>query len=72
MNRMVLPGLCLGLALMMGGNPLFAGGAKELKVGDKAPDFKLPGSDGKTYKLSDFKGKQVVVLAWYPLAFTGG
>jgi len=32
-----------------------------LKVGDAAPDFTLKGSDGKTYKLSDFKGKQAVV-----------
>lgn len=46
--------------------------ADELKVGDKAPDFSLPGSDGKTYKLSDFKGKQAVVLAWFPKAFTPG
>ncbi len=46
--------------------------AGELKVGDAAPDFQLTGSDGKMYKLSDFNGKQAVVLAWYPLAFTGG
>jgi peroxiredoxin Q/BCP len=45
--------------------------ADELKVGDKAPDFSLPGSDGKTYSLADFKGK-TVVLAWFPKAFTGG
>ena len=44
----------------------------ELKTGDDAPAFELPGSDGKTYKLADFKGKQVVVVAWYPKAFTGG
>lgn len=44
----------------------------EVKVGDACPDFKLKGSDGKTYKLSDFKGKQAVVIAWYPKAFTGG
>ena len=43
-----------------------------LKVGDPAPDFTLPGTDGKTYKLSDFKGKKNVVLAFYVLAFTGG
>ena len=47
-------------------------GMAELKVGDVAPDFQLPGSDGKTYKLSSFKGKQPVVIAWYPKAFTGG
>jgi peroxiredoxin Q/BCP len=46
--------------------------AAELKVGDDAPDFSMVGSDGKTYKLSDFKGKQAVVVAWYPRAFTGG
>ncbi len=45
---------------------------KELKPGDKAPEFELPGSDGKTYKLADFKDKQAVVLAWFPKAFTGG
>jgi cytochrome oxidase Cu insertion factor (SCO1/SenC/PrrC family) len=42
-----------------------------LKVGDMAPDFALPGSDGKTHKLSDYRGK-TVVLAWFPKAFTGG
>ena len=46
--------------------------AEDLKVGDKAPDFALQGSDGKEYKLSDFKGKQAVVLAWFPKAFTPG
>ena len=46
--------------------------AEPLKVGDDAPNFELKGSDGKTYKLSDFKGKKAVVIAWYPKAFTGG
>ena len=40
--------------------------------GDEAPAFELPGSDGKTYKLSDFADKKVVVVAWFPKAFTGG
>ena len=43
-----------------------------LKVGDPAPEFALRATDGKTYKLSDFKGKKNVVLAIYVLAFTGG
>ncbi len=46
--------------------------AVELKVGDPAPAFSLPGSDGKTYALADFAGKRAVVLAWFPKAFTGG
>ena len=59
--------LALGLGLLAGG--VFAA---DLKVGDMAPDFNLKGSDGKTYKLSDFKGRSAVVLAWFPKAFTGG
>jgi thioredoxin-dependent peroxiredoxin len=46
--------------------------AAELKVGDKAPDFSLVGSDGKTHKLAEYRGKQAVVLAWFPKAFTPG
>ena len=49
-----------------------AAAAPKLKVGDLAPDFTLPGTDGKTYKLSDFRGQKNVVLAFYVLAFTGG
>ena len=46
--------------------------AAELKAGDAAPNFKLQGSDGKTHSLADFKGKQAVVVAWFPKAFTPG
>lgn len=42
-----------------------------LKVGETAPDFELPGVGGKTVKLSDFQGKQSVILSFHPLAFTG-
>ena len=49
-----------------------AASAADLKVGDPAPDFKLAGSDGKTYHLADYKGKEAVVLAWFPKAFTTG
>lgn len=48
-----------------------APGQTELKVGDTAPDFTLPASDGQTYSLSKLKGKYVV-LAWFPKAFTAG
>jgi peroxiredoxin Q/BCP len=44
----------------------------ELKVGDAAPDFSMQGTDGKTHKLSDYRGKQAVVLAWFPKAKTPG
>jgi peroxiredoxin Q/BCP len=43
-----------------------------LEVGEQAPDFSLPASDGKTYTLAQFRGKQPVVIAFFPKAFTGG
>lgn len=43
-----------------------------LKVGDVAPDFTLKDQNWKPVKLSDFRGKKNVVLAFYVLAFTGG
>ena len=52
-----LPGLgllCLALS------------ANALEVGELAPDFELPGSDGQTYRLSDYRDRQAVVLAWFP------
>ena len=44
----------------------------KVKIGDPAPDFTLPDHTGKQVKLSDFKGKKNVVLAFYVLAFTAG
>lgn len=44
----------------------------QLKVGMAAPDFELTNTEGTKVKLSDFKGKKNVVLAFYVLAFTGG
>ncbi|GIV40700.1 MAG: peroxiredoxin [Vicingaceae bacterium] len=44
---------------------------KKLKVGDKAPDFNLPGSDGKIYSLNDFRGKKLI-LYFYPKDMTPG
>jgi len=59
----------VGLAAML---VLDASAAAELKVGDPAPSFSLQGSDGRTYRLADYKGKQAVVLAWFAKAFTSG
>ena len=43
-----------------------------LKVGDEAPDFTLPDDSGAQVKLSSFRGKKNVALAFYIFAFTGG
>jgi len=63
---MVVGGLSMAVAAM-GQAP--AGGPQ---AGDAAPAFSLPGSDGATHTLADFKGKKAVVVAWFPKAFTGG
>jgi peroxiredoxin Q/BCP len=49
----------------------FAGPIATLKAGDRAPDFSLAGSDGRTHRLSALAGRTIVV-AWFPKAFTGG
>jgi peroxiredoxin Q/BCP len=46
--------------------------AAALQVGDQAPAFSAPGSDGKTHTLAESRGKRAIVLAWFPKAFTGG
>ncbi len=60
---------CLALGIWLA---LFAAPASALQVGDMAPNFELPGADGKTYRLSDYRDKQAVVLAWFPKARTRG
>src|SRR5438876_9138965 len=65
------------LAIVMLVGSVFAMGAvsmaDELKVGDQAPDFKMVGSDGKTYSLSELnKQGKAVVIAWFPRAMTPG
>ncbi len=67
------------LLLLLSMAAQFPAGAQEdaiaktnLQVGDVAPDFTLLANDWKPVKLSDFRGKKTVVLAFYVLAFTGG
>ena len=67
MFKFIILTMVLSLAMAWG-----ATNAAELKLGDDAPAFSLHGSDGKTHSLKDFRGKQMIVLAWFPKAFTGG
>ena len=71
-KSLVSLGLAAALGVMSGSTGRAQAPAVELKVGDAAPAFSLPGSDGKTYTLKDFTGKRPVVLAWFAKAFTGG
>jgi peroxiredoxin Q/BCP len=59
-------------AMAQGPNPAAPAVPTVVKVGDMAPDFSLPGTDGKTHRLSDYRGKTAVVIAWFPRAFTSG
>jgi cytochrome oxidase Cu insertion factor (SCO1/SenC/PrrC family) len=67
-----------GLLLLLGLAGQFSAAQEEaiaktnLKVGDVAPDFTLTSNKWEKVKLSDFRGKKNVVLAFYVLAFTGG
>jgi peroxiredoxin Q/BCP len=64
--------MTMGIVAALAVSAMAQAPAAELKVGDMAPDFSLQASDGKTYKLSDFRGKRAVVVAWFPKAFTQG
>src|SRR5699024_5828830 len=46
--------------------------APALEVGDMAPDFSLPGTDGNTHQLSDSRATPAVLIAWFPKAYTSG
>jgi peroxiredoxin Q/BCP len=60
------------VALLALVTPWGSASAADVGVGAKAPDFTLVGTDGRTYRLADFVGRQGFVLAWVPKAFTSG
>ena len=73
LRRFLMLRLLPALAALFALSPAFAvDTSRALDAGDPAPAFSLPGSDGKTHGLSDYAGKKIVVLAWFPKAFTGG
>jgi len=45
---------------------------KKLEPGGEAPDFELSDSDGRTVRLSTFRGKKAALLSFYPMDFTPG
>ncbi len=67
-------------AAILAGTPAGASGPADpgpadpvsLAPGDPAPPFTLKGSDGRTYRLQDYRGKQAVVIAWFAKAATSG
>jgi peroxiredoxin Q/BCP len=61
--------LLLAVALLLAAP---AARAADLAVGAPAPDFALPGSDGRTHRLADHRSERGVVIAWFPAAFTPG
>ena len=61
--------VAVALLVLLAGLTL-AGPVSALQVGDKAPDFALPGPDGKPVKLSDLTAKGTVVLYTFVAAFT--
>ena len=67
---LLLAGVALSLRAKAAGTEFTS--AADLAAGMPAPDFTLQASDGRTYTLSHFKGRQAVVIAWFPKAFTGG
>jgi cytochrome oxidase Cu insertion factor (SCO1/SenC/PrrC family) len=69
---LVLLTICSALAVAAYGQAAPKPPTTHLKVGEMAPDFTLTDTAGKAVKLSEFRGKKSVVLAFYVLAFTGG
>lgn len=66
MSKLMKQGkILLFLGLLLAGGPGMAGGAWAVEVGEKAPDFKLPGTTGADISLSEFRGKKWVLVEFY-------
>ena len=65
-RRLVMAVLLSTVVLCMGASHVLA-----LQVGDKAPDFSLPGTTAEAIKLADYVGKKPVVVFFYLYAFNG-
>ena len=65
-RRQLIPGVLVGFIAAL----LLTGPASALEVGQKAPDFTLPGPGGKQVKLADLLGKGPVVIYTFIQAFT--
>jgi peroxiredoxin len=73
MKAFLFAAACAAIATF--GLPAQQPGQTPLKTGDPAPDFTVTGrmnTSGKDIRLADFRGKKIVVLAFFPAAFTGG
>ena len=66
-RRLAVAALLSGAVLCMGASHVLA-----VQVGDKAPDFSLPGTTAEEIKLADYVGKKPVVVFFYIGAFTRG
>ena len=71
-RRSLLQATILAPALLQAQTPAPPPPKTHLKVGDMAPDFTLPATTGKPITLSDYRGKSMVVVGFFPAAFTGG
>lgn len=64
--------LIVSLSVSCGLNQASRADDKRPATGDSAPEYAFQGSDGKSYSSKDMVGKQAVIIAWFPRAFTGG
>ena len=72
MRALSIRSLVFGAVLAVGLHAQTQPPKTHLKEGDMAPDFNLTATTGGKVKLSDFRGKSNVLLAFFPAAFTGG